>query len=194
VTPDVPIGRRGFLRLTGFGAAMTALSQVRWISPRPCEAGEEQGRGSSEASLRALNQEDGRILSAIAERMVFTGDPAMPSFSETTGLASIDSALAHLDADVAAQLHWALLLFEYGPPLFSARASTFSGLDEASQDDYLRGWSESRFAVRRLVFQAFKNLSYLGYYSQDATWKGIHYDGPWVPRPRRFASAMSKER
>jgi hypothetical protein len=69
------------------------------------------------------------------------------------------------------------------------RLSTFTGLDAAAQDDYIRAWSESRFAVLRTGFQAFKNLSYLGYYSQDATWKGIHYDGPWAPKPRRRIEA-----
>jgi hypothetical protein len=112
----------------------------------------------------------------------------MPLFSATAGLASIDAALAGMHDDVVTQLHYALLLFEYGPPVFSGHFSTFSGLEAAAQDEYLRGWAESRFATRRLVFQALKNLSYFGYYSQDATWKGIHYDGPWVPRPRRIGS------
>jgi hypothetical protein len=182
VTPDVPIGRRGFLRLTGFGAAMAALSSVRWDAPAAGAAAE------SASALRALSEEDARILSAIAERMVFTGDAEMPLFSATDGLASIDAALAGMPAEIVTQLHWGLLLFEYGPPVLAGRLSTYSGLEAAAQDDYLRGWAESRFATRRLVFQAFKNLSYFGYYSQDATWKGISYDGPWVPRPRRIAS------
>jgi hypothetical protein len=184
---EIPIGRRGFLRLGGFAAGMIALSRLRLAAPLPCQAGEVQGAGSAGPELRSMSGEDGRILTAIAERMVYTGEPTMPRFSETGGLASIDAALAHLDADVAGQLHWALLLFEWGPPLFAVRASRFTGLAEDAQDDYLRDWAESRFAVRRLAFQAFKNLSYLGYYSQDATWKGIHYDGPWIPRPRMGA-------
>jgi hypothetical protein len=210
--PEVVIGRRSFLRLAGFSAGMSALSQLRWTgsirpcaaghrpspalpraagegpsSPLPCEAGEGQGGGSVAPALHVLSEGDARILSAIAERMVFTGDPAMPRFAETSGLAAIDAALTRVDPDVVDQLHWGLLLFEYGPPLFGARFSTFTGLDEKAQDDYLAGWEASRFATRRLVFQALKNLSFLGYYSQDATWKGIHYDGPWIPRPRMGA-------
>lgn len=187
---DVPIGRRGFLRLGGYAAAMTALARLPSFAPAARAATEA---APAEPMLRALSPGDGRILEAIADRMVFTDDPTMPRFADTEGLASIDAALAHLDPDVVDQLHWALLLFEWGPPLFAARLAAFTSLDAEAQDDYLNGWATSGFAVRRLAFQAFKNLSYLGYYSQDATWKTIHYDGPWVPRPRRFAPAMSDE-
>jgi hypothetical protein len=38
----------------------------------------------------------------------------------------------------------------------------------------------SRLDLRRRAFYALRNLSYLGYYSQDATWGLIGYQGPFV--------------
>lgn len=142
---------------------------------------------ASGAELQLLSARDAAILDAIAERITFTDDPAMPRFGGTTGLLSIDRALGQLSPDVVSDLHWALVLFEYGPPFFVLRFSTFTGLDDAGKDAYLTAWAESRIATCRFAFGAFKNLAMLGYYSDESTWKGIHYDGPWVPRPRRLA-------
>jgi hypothetical protein len=172
---DSPIGRRSFLRM---GAGLAVLSQLRLGVAAPAVA-------APAVALRVLSAGDAATLAAIAERMTFTGDPEMPRFSQTDGLRTIDTALLQVPGDVAAQLHWALLLFDYGPLLFLLRLSRFTGLEAEAQDHYLAAWQHSRFGLLRLAFDAFKNLSFLGYYAQDATWKGIHYAGPWVPRPRR---------
>ena len=173
------VGRRTFLRIAGMSAALIELSQLGLV----------RAVGASDGKLRVLSEADGQILIAIGERMLYTGDPAMPAFRDTNAMATIDAALLQTPADVQQQLHWALMLFQYGPPPLIRRFSTFSGLDETAQDEYLRTWELSGFSVCRLAFDAFKNLCMLGYYSQDATWKGIHYDGPWIPRPRRSAAS-----
>jgi hypothetical protein len=109
----------------------------------------------------------------------------MPRFADTDGLRTVDRAVLQLPTEIRAQLSWALWLIEYGPPLLIGQPARYSRLAPAWQDIYLDGWAQSRFQTRRLVFQAVKNLSMLGYYAQDATWPGIHYGGPWAPRPRR---------
>jgi hypothetical protein len=156
---------------------MLALSRVR-AAPAVDPAAAPTG-------LRALSAGDALILAAIAERMTFTGDPAMPRFADTDGLRTVDRAVLQLPTEIRAQLSWALWLIEYGPPLLIGQPARYSRLAPAWQDIYLDGWAQSRFQTRRLVFQAVKNLSMLGYYAQDATWPGIHYGGPWAPRPRR---------
>jgi hypothetical protein len=176
VRVDPDLSRRRFLRMS---AALLALSRLR-AAPA---AG--QNAAPADAALRVLSARDARILSAVAGRITFTGDPAMPPFSETAALPTIDAALMQLSPDVTQQLSWALLLFEYGPPVFLGKLATFSSLSPEWQDLYLDGWAQSRFHTRRIAFQALKNLSMLGYYSQDATWPGIHYTGPWAPKPRR---------
>lgn len=173
------VGRRDFLRLTGFSAGLLALSHLR-LAPAALAA------AAPDFGLRVLSPGDARILAAVAERITFTGNAAMPRFGDTGGLRTIDTALLQLPPEVPEQLSWALWLVEYGPPVLIGQPSRFSGLDAAWQDIYLGDWADSRLQTRRLVFQAVKNLSLLGYYAQDATWPGIHYGGPWAPRPRRI--------
>lgn len=175
---DSPLTRRSLLRTGGMSAALLALSRLRAL---PATA---QATAPAGAALRVLSPRDARILSAIGERMTFSGDPGLPRFADTAALSTIDTALLQLPAGDAQRLSWALLLFEYGPPLFLGRPSTFSGLTAQWQDAYLAGWADSRFHTRRIAFQAFKNLTMLGYYSQDATWPAIHYGGPWAPKGR----------
>lgn len=177
----ISFGRRDFLRASGFSAAMLALSRVRFASA----ALAVDGGVASKADLRVLQPNDARIMTAVAERITYTGDPTMPRFSDTDGLRTIDNALLQLPPDVPEQLSWALWLVEYGPPVLIGQPARYSGLEAGWQDIYLTDWAESRLQTRRLVFQAVKNLSMLGYYAQDATWPGIHYAGPWAPRPRR---------
>lgn len=174
---DVRVDRRHFLALTGFTAGMLALSRLRAL---PAAAAATPASGA----LHVLSPDDARIMAAVAERMTFTGDPSMPLFSATDGLRTIDTALRQTPPDVAYQLSWALWLFEYGPPLLIGKPSRYTRLDPAWQDVYLADWAESSLQTRRMIFQALKNLSMLGYYAQDATWAGIHYGGPLLPRPR----------
>ncbi len=167
---------------------MIALSRLR-----PPAALAVPAAAARSVTLRVLRPGDAHVLRVVADRITFTGDPAMPRFGDTAGLLTIDTALLQLPVGTADQLHWGLLLFQYGPPLFDLRLSTFTGLSDEAKDGYLTGWEQSRFETRRLVFRALKNLSLLGYYAQDATWKGIHYGGPWVPRPRRVIGAATPE-
>jgi hypothetical protein len=173
---DVRLSRRTLLRAGAMSTALLALSRVR---PAPAAAEAVPG------ALRVLGPRDARIFTALAERMTDTGDPAMPRFADTAALATVDTALRQLPPDIPRQLSWALVLFEYGPPLFIGKAASFTALTPEWQDVYLSDWADSRFATRRIAFQAFKNLAMLGYYAQDATWPAIHYQGPWVARPRR---------
>lgn len=175
------LSRRSFLRWSAVSAGLLAVSRLR---PPLRLAAPAVAAGTS---LRVLDPRSAAVLTAIVERMVFSGDPRMPAVRDTDAVAAIDRALQQLDAGMQSQVRWLLRLFEWGPPLFALRPTTFTRMDDAARDAYLRGWATSRLGLRRLGFRALKNLSMLGYYSQDATWKAIHYDGPWVPRPRRVA-------
>ncbi|HUI27235.1 MAG TPA: hypothetical protein VL403_14225 [Candidatus Kryptonia bacterium] len=184
---DAPIARRTFLRFAGLGAGLLTVSRLR-LSPALAEVAQGALRNPP---LQILSPTDARILGAIADRITFTGDASMPRFADTPGLTTIDTALRQLPRDTVTQLHYALLLFEFGPPLFALRLSKLTDLSDAAKDAYLSGWEHSSYELRRVAFRAVKNLSLLGYYSQDATWQGIHYQGPWVPRPRRVVIGES---
>lgn len=166
----IELGRRRFLQLGG----LLLLSRLRALPALAAPA----------ASLRVLAPGDAAVLAAIGARMTRTGDASMPPF-DSKAMRTIDGALLALPPEVPAQLSWALWLFEWGPPLFVGQPARFTRLAPAWQDAYLASWAGSRFHTRRIAFQAVKNLTMLGYYAQDQTWPGIHYGGPWAPRPRR---------
>jgi hypothetical protein len=163
-------------------AGLLAVSQLRAATTPPALA-DDGGTG-----LHVLTPSDARIFSAVAERITFTGAASMPRFADTSGLQVVDTALRQLPGDVAQQVHAAMLLFQYGPPLAGMGLATFTSLGADDQDAYLARWEHSRFETPRLAFRAFKNLAMLGYYADDKTWGGIHYGGPWAPKPRRVLS------
>ncbi len=172
------LSRRSFLRCTAVTTGLLAVSRLR-LAPAVA------GQSVPATGLHVLTPQQAVVLTAIVERITFTGIDTMPAVRDTQAIVTIDQALLQLDPAVQSQVGWLLLLFQWGPPLFQLKLGTFTGLTPEGRDSYLQGWATSRSSTRRLAFRALKNLSMLGYYSQDATWKGIHYDGPWAPRPRR---------
>jgi choline dehydrogenase-like flavoprotein len=123
-------------------AALLALSRLR-VAPAIALS-----EVPASTDLRVLGPRDARILSAIAERMTFTGDPNMPRFGDTAGLRTIDTALLQLPPEVPRQLSYALVLFEYGPPLFIGKLATFTMLTPAWKALYLEGWANGRLENR----------------------------------------------
>jgi len=170
------VSRRSFLRWTAVSAGLLTVSRLRLAPP---------AAATSAGCARVLTPSQAEILTVVVERMVYSGSPEMPAVRDTAAIATIDQALLQLDAPTQSQVGWLITLFEWGPPVFQFKLRRFTTLSAEEQDAYLRDWATSRVETRRIAFQALKNLSVLGYYAQDATWKGIHYDGPWVPRPRR---------
>jgi len=170
------VSRRAFLRWTAVSAGLLTVSRLRL--PPPVAAACASG-------TPVLTPAQTEILTVIVERMVYSGAPDMPAVRDTRALETIQQALVQLDSATQSQLSWLITLFEWAPPLLQLKLHRFTKLSPDEQDAYLRDWATSHVETRRIAFQALKNLSVLGYYSQDATWKGIHYDGPWLPMPRR---------
>jgi hypothetical protein len=165
------LSRRSFLRYSALTAGLLAVSRLR-LTPALA------AQSAAVPEFHVLTPHQADVMTAVVERITFTGTDTMPTVRNTHAIVTIDQALLQLDPTVQS-------LFQWGPPLFQLKLSTFTGLTPEERDSYLQGWATSRSSTRRLGFRALKTLSMLGYYSQDATWKGIHYDGPWVPRPRR---------
>jgi len=176
------LSRRSFLRYTAVSAGLLSLSRLRALPALAAESVPAVG-------LQVLAPHQAEVFTAIVERMVFTGAAGMPAVRDTRAIETIDQGLLQLDASLQSQVQWLLAIFQWGPPLFQLKLKTFTGMTPDERDAYLRSWATSRHRTRRLAFRALKNLSMLGYYSQDATWKGIHYDGPWAPMERKVLSA-----
>lgn len=178
------LSRRSFLRYAAITGGLATLARL------PAAAAIATAATPAD-KLQVLSADEADVLTAIVERMVYSGEPSMPAVRDTHAIATIDTALLELDQAVVSQFRWLLTLFQYGPPLFDLRLARFTGMSPDEQDDYIRGWANSRFQTRRLAFRALKNLAMLGYYTQDVTWRGIHYDGPWVPRQRRRPATVT---
>ena len=168
--PSLRATRRGFLSLTAVGAALTALSRLPAagaVATNRCET-------------TFFSEHERELLTGVVERMVATGAPDAPAVRETGSIEVIDRICAGLDPGVSEVLPNLLRLVEWGPLLFDFTPTRFSKMSDAEKDASLRAWMTSRLDLRRRAFYALRNLSYLGYYSQDATWALIGYQGPFV--------------
>lgn len=161
--------RRGFLRLAATSAALATVARLpvaRALS----------ANGSEAAFFSAYERQ---ILTRVVERMVATGAADAPAVRETRAIEVIDRLCAGLDPEVSGVLPALMRLVEWGPVLFDFSFTRFSRMSDAQKDASLRAWMTSRIGLRRRAFYALRNLSYLGYYSQEATWPLIGYRGPF---------------
>jgi len=168
--PSLRATRRGFLRLAAASAALTALSRIP-------AAGAVAG---NRCKTSFFSEHERELLTGVVERMVATGAPDAPTVRETGSIEVIDRICAGLDPGVSGVLPNLLRLVEWGPLLLDFTPTRFSKMSDAEKDASLRAWMTSRLDLRRRAFYALRNLSYLGYYSQDATWDLIGYQGPFV--------------
>ena len=169
--------RRAVLRLAAASASLASLAELR---AQPAAATSAAG----EASARFFSPSETEILTQIAERMVDCGQAGAPRLRATGAIATIDRTCQALDPATTRLLPTALRLVEYGPFVFDWTFRRFTQLGDAEKDASLTGWMTSRFEIRRLVFRALRNLSLLGYYSQEESWPLIGYAGPLLRSPR----------
>ncbi len=173
---DARIARRGLLGRSGAASALEILAQIRAVPAHAVEA----ARGAE----RFFSPEQTEILTQIVERMVATGEPSAPPPRDTQAVATIDALCLVLDPEVSRVLPGLLRIVEYGPFLFERRFTRFTRMSEQRKNASLAGWMTSRFALRRQAFLALRNLSLLGYYSQEETWPLVGESSPLL-RPAR---------
>jgi hypothetical protein len=168
--------RRGFLRLAGATAALTALGGLRVLP------GAALGCAGEPAGARFFDADESEILTQLMERFVETGLADPPRVRDTRAVATVDAVCRDLDPAVSGVLPLLLRAFEWGPVLFDGRFARFTSLSADEQDASLRSWMGSRFALRRAAFLGLRNLCFLGWYSQPESWPLIGYQGPLVQR------------
>ncbi|RKU08647.1 hypothetical protein C6503_22920 [Candidatus Poribacteria bacterium] len=78
---------------------------------------------------------------------------------------TIDTFVKQLPKALRTQLRFALLLFQWGPPLFLWKPCRFTQLDPRDAVKYIEGWAKSRLRVRRKLFRGLRDVAFLGYYS-----------------------------
>jgi hypothetical protein len=81
------------------------------------------------------------------------------------------------------ELKAGLTLLEHSPFFFNGFFPRFTKLDPERRARVLEGWRDGA-GWRRPLFGALKDLSYLAYYCDEKSWRGIGYTGPLVPLTR----------
>lgn len=167
--------RRGFLGLAATTASFVALSQLRTVPAAAVEA---------HPGERFFSPSEQEILTQVAQRMVDSDQPGAPRVRDTDTVGTIDALCSSLDPAITQPLPTLLHVVDYAPFVFDFSFKRFTRMTPAEQDASLEGWMRSRLALRRVAFQALRNLSFLGYYSQEETWPMIGYAGPLLrPKP-----------
>jgi hypothetical protein len=167
--------RRGFLRLAGAAASFSALSQLRAVPAAAIQA----PRGA-----RFFSPSEQEILTQVVERMIDSDQPGAPRVRDTDTVATIDALCGSLDPSITQPLPLLLHAVDYAPFVFDLTFQRFTRMTPSEQDASLEAWMRSRLALRRQAFMALRNLSFLGYYSQEETWPLIGYAGPLLrPKP-----------
>lgn len=175
--PDsIATTRRGFLRLAGLGAALTALGQAGTLPGGAALAAPADGE-------RFLDDWETELLTQLMERMVFTGEPEAPRVRDTSAVPAVDALCRQLPSEVSGQIPLLIRLFEYGPLVFDLSFSRFSRMSDADKDASLEAWMRSRIGLRRLAFTGLRNLCFFGYYNQPEVWPLIGYRGPLLAEP-----------
>ncbi len=165
---DRRLTRRMFLRGTLGAAVLLGVGGVfagRWSSriarlPR--------------RPLRFFSAGEFAVMTAIAETMLPRGGKHAP-FDDTETIERIDAELADLPAHETKDLKSLLWIVEYLPPVMGGKLGRFSALGDEGRAAYLRGWEQSRFAVKRTGYAAVKYLVMMHYYADRRAWKGIGY-------------------
>jgi hypothetical protein len=166
--------RRDLLRIGAFGPALLALSNL--------PLGALAALAPEAAAEPALDRDDADLLLAVMERMVDTGVADAPTPRDVGALETAQRVLGALDPAVAGQLVLALRLVDWWPALVELRFARFRSLAPDERDASLEGFRTSSLLLRRRVFYALRNLSFLCYWSRDPTWRLLGYGGPWLGR------------
>jgi hypothetical protein len=165
------LDRRGFLRTTTGGVAALALAS---LLPAGCAADYPEAAG---LELLALSPKEFAVVRAAAEAILGEGVPVSPELVARR----IDHELALVGEPVRGDFKAALGILEHLTPL-GGHFRRFTALAPAARLSYLHGWRESRFVLRRAVFQAVKAFVYFFAYSDDATRPLTGFLGPWPER------------
>ena len=168
------MNRRAFLKAALHAGALTPAMLALGGLPRAGVAAAQTRPGG------VLDANESALLEAVIARMVDTGVEGAPSACDVGALGAVEGVLARLDTELVEQLRLALWLVDWWPAVGELRFARFRSLSPEQQDESLEGWRTSGLDSRRLVFYALRNLSMLGYWSQDETWRLIGYGGPWL--------------
>jgi hypothetical protein len=174
------VDRRGFLRSSaGGGIAIAAASLL------PAGCARDYPQASQDAtSLQALTEKEYAVVRAAAEALV-VGVP----ITAAVVAQRVDRELALAGEPMLKDFKMLTRLIEHLTPL-SGKARRFTSLRVEDRLAYLRGWSRSRFALRRGGYYGLKGLVYYVTYTDPATRPLTGFAGSWPERVKIAATPV----
>ena len=172
-----PLSRRRFLQLGGVSGALLSTGAALIL----------RGGGSEHylslhppgVSPQTLSPKAFGILCVLCDRVLpakDAADPDRPDAREARIAERIDRELAFHTPKLQRDVELALHFLEHGG-LLHLSTRRFTQLPPLEQDALLRKLAEG-IEVERQVFGSLKLLAVFFFYSDDRSWKGIHYAGP----------------
>lgn len=166
--------RRAFLRSTLRGAGALALAPAIAVGCAP------ERRAEAPTDLAVLGAAEWGLLAVIADVFVPRGGAFELGASDLDLATRMDGHLARERPEVVRGLRGALWLVEWASPFVGGYVGRFSALDVEGRIRCIDALRTSRFATLRAVFAGLKTLCLFAFYSADASWTALGYDGPLV--------------
>lgn len=167
-----PVSRRAFLRKSLIGTIVLSSSSLFLTSCASYKA--------PETELLALSPKEFACLNGVCDALIPFDSEKLPRPSEAGTARVVDKLLSTLPDENKKQMKLLFSAFEHSPLIFAFSKTPFSRQPLEKQRKILASLENSSLSFARLAFMGMKMLVMLGYYTRDASWKGIGYDGPLV--------------
>ncbi len=137
---------------------------------------------------RVLSMKELGVLTAFCDRACPPDGDDCPGPRQTRVAERVDKELSFHTPTMQSDVKSALLLLEHGG-LLHGSSTRFTRLAPDAQDAYLTRMGIDGNALERQVFANLKLLAVFFHYCDERTWKGIHYEGPLMPRKAPVADS-----
>ncbi len=116
------------------------------------------------------------VLMAAAEALLppLLGDPDFAGVA-----ANVDAYLVGMPKGFLRQIDLLFWVIEQGTTPLGLRVSRFTELQPQAREEYLSGLAAWGGPLGE-AYRGLRDLCMIGYYQQDAAWKGMGYEGPWI--------------
>lgn len=162
-----PLSRRAFLTAAASGAVL-GLAACTPAAPAP-------------SGFKHLSGDEHTLFVKLLPIFLPTESTGLVAPTEVPTLANIDGFFGRFPAELRRNLGLGLKLFDWGALVVGWHFKRFVALDAAAAVAYCARW-ESGNTVQRGVFGALKQIIYVSYWREPATWPAIGYEGPVTAR------------
>jgi len=152
-------------------------------------------KGPNFCNLKKLSTNQARILSAIYQTITMDRNPK----NIKNSIAFMDKFISNLSSKMIFEFKAVLFLIEHSPLIINGNLFCFSYLDQDDQIQCIRQLLTG-IKIKRPIYTALKEISYLGYYTNSKNWAKIGYNGPIVSEgffnlqiERRYSSLIASE-